>query len=106
MGFEQLSSAPMTASDPIAEGADDIIGHVNADHTHHLIEYLRAFTHVQDATDARMTAVDRTGFDIEAKTPAGTVVERIPWSFTLELRHQVREEMVRLTQQAQAKLSI
>jgi hypothetical protein len=91
--------------DPIAPVAGEIMRHVNREHTHHLLEYLRAFTPVQHATDARMTSLDREGFDVEAVTPAGTTSIRIPWSTRLDERAQVREEMVRLTEEAQAKLS-
>jgi putative heme iron utilization protein len=94
-----------TESDPIAPAAEAIMGHVNGDHTNNLVEYLRAFTDVADATEARMVGVDRNGFDIEAKTPAGSKTVRIPWGKTLERREQVREEMVRLSTEAQAKLS-
>lgn len=59
----------MDEPDPIAAAAADIMRHVNEDHSDSLLDYLRAFTGVADATDARMTGVDREGFDIEADTP-------------------------------------
>lgn len=93
-------------TDPIAAAAKPIMSHVNGDHTDNLIEYLRAFTEVQDATDAQMIGIDRDGFDIEAVTPGGVRTARVPWPARLTERAQVREEMVRLTQQAQAKLGI
>ena len=95
-----------TDLDPIAEASLPITRHINGEHTDNLIEYLRAYTGVHDATDARMTGVDRDGFDIEAQTPSGVKVERIPWPQRLERREQVREEMVRMTVEAKAKLGL
>lgn len=96
----------MTDIDPIAEASLPITRHVNGEHTDNLIEYLRAYTGVQDATDAKMTGVDRDGMDIEAVTPAGVVTERIAWPARLERREQVREEMVRMTVAAKEKLGL
>jgi len=92
--------------DPISEASVQISRHVNGEHTENLIEYLRAFSEVQDATDATMTAVDRDGFDIEAVTPQGVRTARIPWGKRLERREQAREEMVRMTVEAKAKLGL
>jgi putative heme iron utilization protein len=92
--------------DPIAEASVPITRHVNGEHTDNLIEYLRVYAEIGDATDARMTGVDRDGFDIEAQTPDGVRVARIPWGQRLERREQVREEMVRLTVEAKAKLGL
>lgn len=95
-----------TETDPIAEAAVPISRHVNGEHTENLLEYLRAFTDVQDATDARMTGCDRDGFDVEAVRPSGAEAVRIPWGSRLERREQVREEMVRLTIEAKQKLGL
>lgn len=106
MGIRLLGGLSMdTGEDPIAAAATPIMRHVNGEHTENLIEYLRAFSGVVVATGARMVGVDRDGFDIEATTPDGRQTVRIPWASRLERRDQVREEMVRMTQEAQAKLS-
>lgn len=104
-GRADASIVPAMEPDPIEAAATDIMHHVNDDHVANLIEYLRAFGDVPDATAALMVGVDRHGFDIEAQTPAGTKTVRIPWATRLERREQVREEMVRMAQEAQAKLS-
>jgi putative heme iron utilization protein len=96
----------VTDDDPIAAASLPITRHVNGEHTENLIEYLRAFTGVQDATDAKMTGVDRDGMEIEAVTPGGVVTERIAWPARLERREQVREEMVRMTVEAKEKLGL
>jgi putative heme iron utilization protein len=95
-----------TEIDPIAEATVPICRHVNGEHVENLIEYLRAFTEVQDATDARMSAVDRDVMTIEAVTPTGAKTVTIPWSSRLERREQVREEMVRMTVEAKDKLGL
>ena len=92
-------------TDPIATAAEAIMGHVNGDHEENLLEYLRAFTDIHDATGALMTGVDREGFDIEATTGTGRVTRRIAWPVTLDRREQVREEMTRMTHDAQARLA-
>ena len=93
-------------ADPIAAAATPITRHVNGEHTANLIEYLRVYADVHDATDARMTDVDRRGFDVEAVTPAGTRTVRIAWPEPLERREQVRETMVQMTQHARASLGL
>lgn len=96
----------MSDTDPIAEASVPISRHVNGEHTDNLLEYLRAFADVQDASDARMLGVDRDGMEIEAQTASGTRTVRIPWGQTLERREQVREEMVRMTVEAKEKLGL
>jgi len=95
----------MSDDDPIAAAAGPITGHVNDDHPESLLEYLRAFSDVHDATSATMTGVDRDGFDIEATTPSGLRAVRIPWPQRLERREQVREVMVQMADEARRKLS-
>src|SRR5688500_6360319 len=92
--------------DPIVPVAPQIMKHVNDEHVENMIEYLRAFTDVQDATFAMAVAMDRHGMDIEAETPGGKQTRRIGWSEELTERPQVREQMVRLTNEAHAKLGI
>lgn len=92
--------------DPIKDASVQISRHVNGEHIENLIEYLRAYTEIQDATDALMLGVDKDGFDIEAKTPSGVKVARVPWGQRLEAREQVRHEMMRLTVEAKAKLGL
>ena len=95
-----------TEADPIAEASTPITRHVNGEHTENLLEYLRAYTEIDDATEALMLGVDRDGFDIEAKTPSGVKVARVAWGQRLEAREQVRHEMMRLTIEAKEKLGL
>lgn len=96
----------MTDIDPIAEASVPISRHVNGEHTENLIEYLNVFADVSGVDDARMLGVDRHGMEIEARTPAGVQVVKIPWRTTLDRREQVREEMVAMTIEAKAKLGL
>lgn len=52
--------------DPLAPHAADIVGHMNADHAGAIVELCHAYAGRADVTAARMTAVDRYGFEVVA----------------------------------------
>ncbi|MFC7330274.1 DUF2470 domain-containing protein [Marinactinospora rubrisoli] len=81
-----------------------ITRHMNEDHAADTLLICRALGGVPAATAARMTGLDATGGDFAA-TVAGTEVPvRIPWSAPLTERAQVRREVVRMYQEARARL--
>ena len=53
-------------TDPLAESADSILEHMNADHREALVLYCRVFSGVE-ADEATMTAIDRLGFRVRAR---------------------------------------
>jgi putative heme iron utilization protein len=70
-GFGRMSwvdpEAYATAeADPLAAHAAGIIGHMNADHAAAMVELCHAYAGRTDVTAARMTAVDRYGFEVVA----------------------------------------
>jgi putative heme iron utilization protein len=52
--------------DPLAPHAAGIVGHMNDDHAAALVELCHAYAGRDDVTAARMTAVDRYGFEVVA----------------------------------------
>ncbi len=52
--------------DPLAPHAAAIVAHMNADHAGALVELSHAYAGRTDVTGARMTAVDRYGFEVVA----------------------------------------
>lgn len=66
LGPESLSLDP--AADPLCDGADGVIEHMNADHANALVMYAKAFKGL-DVTGAKMVGVDQFGFDVECEEP-------------------------------------
>jgi putative heme iron utilization protein len=84
--------------DPLAETAQEIIAHMNADHPDALLSIVRRSTG-EIATEASMTAVDRLGFHVRLKTGDGFHGRRV--AFPREVRNKeearaVLVEMVRV----------
>lgn len=50
-----------------------IIEHMNTDHPSSIADYCRAFGDEPETTDARIVALDRSGFEVVAQTPKGPV---------------------------------
>ncbi len=90
--------------DPLAPSAEGIIGHMNEDHADANLAYAQAFTRAKDATAARMTAVDRYGFDLMVDTPAGSKPARIAFDEPVGTPEQVRKAVVALVKKARAQL--
>jgi putative heme iron utilization protein len=95
---EYLSSQP----DPLAGSMAEIIQHMNADHKDALALLARGFARI-DSEEATMTAVDRLGFHVRLKTPAGMRGARI--AFLREVRSSVetRKVLVEMVQQARQR---
>src|SRR5579862_5206816 len=57
--------------DPLARAAAGVMAHMNADHAEAMVLYCKAFSKATDITAAKMTGVDRYGFEMSAKTADG-----------------------------------
>ncbi len=57
--------------DPLAASAGGIIAHMNDDHADAMVVYCKAFSKATDISAARMTGVDRYGFEMSAETTEG-----------------------------------
>lgn len=99
---EYLGAEP----DPLREAAADVITHMNDDHADALVAYCKAFGGVLDTTGARMTGLDRHGFDVVAVTPSGEQPVRVAFIHRKPVNaEQVRQELIRLVQEARARLA-
>jgi heme iron utilization protein len=83
MGWVQASDYEQAQADPLADAANKIIEHMNADHQDGLILLARAFAGIE-SQEAAMTAVDRLGFHVRLKTQDGMRGARI--AFLREVR--------------------
>lgn len=93
---DYLAASP----DPLRPDARRIIDHMNDDHSAALITFSRIFGSSPDTTAARMTAVDRYGFDIIATTREGDQAVRIGFGDPCSTSEQVRAKMVEMVRRA------
>ena len=70
MGWVTPEDYTSAEPDPLADAADRILSHMNADHTDSLSLLARAHSSLE-GTEAQMTAVDRLGFHMRLKTAEG-----------------------------------
>ena len=99
MGWVAASEYSQAQPDPLVESKNDIIRHMNADHSDALILLAKRFAGIE-AQEANMTSVDRLGFHVRLKTRDGVRGARI--AFLREVRNpaQTREVFVEMVQQA------
>jgi putative heme iron utilization protein len=92
--------------DPIARDGADVLAHMNDDHADALLLYARAFTAATDATRARMTAVDRYGFELSIDTPRGRGPARLAFSAPIASKDEARKALVALVREARSTLGV
>ena len=99
MGWVPASDYSAAQADPLAEHKNDIMRHMNADHTDALILLAKRFAGIE-AQEAEMTSVDRLGFHLRLKTQDGVKGTRV--AFLREVRDpsQTREVFVEMVKQA------
>ena len=102
MSWVEAADFEAAEPDPLAPSAAGIIEHMNADHADANLAYAHAFTRATDATAARMTALDRYGFDLMVDTPAGSKPARVAFAQPVTTPEQVREAVVALLKKARA----
>jgi putative heme iron utilization protein len=88
--------------DPLAPFAAGILEHMNADHAETMVLYCKAFSRATDTSAARMTGVDRYGFEMSATTGSGPRPIRLAFSRQVETAEAVRRELVELAKKARA----
>ena len=95
----------MKPGDPVSEGAERAINHLNEDHGNALLDMARAIGGCPEATAARCVDADRTGLDLVATTPAGRTEVRVAYDEPIEGPEGLRKATVKLAQRARAKLA-
>ena len=86
--------------DPLASASKGILTHMNDDHADAVLAYATKLAGVADATGATMTAVDRYGFELALKTPAGPRAVRLAFDEPVATNDEVRRAMVALVKRA------
>jgi heme iron utilization protein len=99
MGWVASDDYQSAAPDPLADDAPRIIEHMNADHADALRLLVREFASL-DADEARMTAVDRLGFDVRLKTGDRVHGARIPFLSEVKSVEESRKMPVAMTRRA------
>ncbi|TPW21923.1 MAG: hypothetical protein FD126_193 [Elusimicrobia bacterium] len=83
MGWVEASDFAAAAPDPLAEAASGILEHMNRDHEAAMLDIARHLKDVE-ASEAKMTAVDRLGFHLRLK--AADRVRSVRVAFPQEVR--------------------
>lgn len=94
----------MKAGDPVSEGAERAIAHLNDDHADALLDMARALGGCPEATAARCVDADRAGLDLIARTAAGEVGVRVAYDEPIDAPEGLRKATVKLAQRASATL--
>jgi putative heme iron utilization protein len=105
MSWVEIADWRSAKPDPIAQYADGIIEHMNADHADALVAYCHAFTKATDTTRATMTSIDRYGFEMSAETSRGPRPIRLAFPQTIATADDARREMVAMVKRARASRS-
>lgn len=96
----------MKPGDPVSEGAERAIDHLNGDHDDALLEMARALGGCPEATAARCVDADRTGLDLVVRTPHGEAEARVDYEEPIEGPEGLRKATVQLAQKARAELGM
>lgn len=99
MGWVTAEDYRSAESDPLADAADGIISHMNADHAETMILLARIHAGLE-ATEAQMTAVDRLGFHVRLKTDQGMKGARIAFDREVRSVLETREVLVQMVKSA------
>lgn len=105
MSWVEIADWRSATPDPMAEHAQAIIDHMNADHADALVAYCHAFTKASDATEATMTSIDRYGFEMSAQTSRGPRPIRLAFPQPIATADDARREMVAMVKRARASRS-
>ncbi|HET6998579.1 MAG TPA: DUF2470 domain-containing protein [Solirubrobacterales bacterium] len=96
----------MKPGDPVSEGAERAIDHLNEDHDDALLEMAQALGGRPEATAARCVDADRTGLDLVVQTPNGEAEVRVLYDEPIEAPEGLRKATVMLAQKARAELGM
>ena len=91
--------------DPLAPHAAGAIAHMNADHAGTMALYCQAFSRATEVSSATMTGVDRYGFEMSAKTPAGPRPVRVAFATPVTTPDELRAALVAMAKDARSRLA-
>jgi len=90
--------------DPLDPSAAGIIAHMNADHADAMVLFCRAFSKATEVTAARMTGVDRYGFEMSAMTPMGPRPVRLAFGRSVSTPEEARAALIAMVKDARVTL--
>lgn len=93
---EWLAAEP----DPLSDDAPALVDHMNADHAAAMLDCCHGLTRAKAATAARMTSVDRYGFEMSVTTGKGPRPVRLAFSRTVWSAAEARDELIALAKKA------
>jgi len=91
--------------DPLAAAGTGVIAHMNADHADALVLYCRAFSKATDVATARMTGIDRYGFEMSAMTSEGPRPVRLAFAEPVHTPEEARAALVSMLNDARGSLA-
>ena len=101
MGWIAAGDYAAAHPDPLADDAPQIVEHMNADHAGALVRIVHAFAGLE-AEEARMTSVDRLGFEVRLKTADRVHGARIPFLAEVNSVGECRRMLVEMSRRAPA----
>ena len=102
MGWVEAEAYTQAEPDPLATAAAGILTHMNQDHTDSMILLARSHAALE-ATEARMTSVDRLGFTLSLKTAEGAKGTRVNFPSEVRTPTETRRALVHMVQQARTQ---
>jgi heme iron utilization protein len=101
MGWVSAEEYSSAQPDPLADAAQAIIQHMNADHADALLLIARRFAG-EAATEASMTSVDRLGFHLRLKTGDTVHGRRVAFLREARSKDEARAVLVEMTREARS----
>lgn len=100
MSWVDAASYRAAEPDPLARTSSGILAHMNTDHADAVLLYATKLARLPTATAAKMTAVDRYGFDLAVVTPDGKRSARLAFDEPVASTDEVRRATITLLERA------
>lgn len=92
--------------DPLGPAAAGIVDHMNADHADAMVLYCKAFSMATEIVSATMTAIDRYGFEMSAKTNEGPRPVRLAFPTPVSTPTEARGTLIAMLKDARRQLGM
>ena len=99
MGWVDAADYAAAQADPLAESSAGILEHMNADHEDALLAIAKHLKNVE-ASEAKMTSVDRLGFHVRLTTPERARSVRIGFPSEIRTAADCRKALVGMVNEA------
>jgi len=94
----------MSLEEALDQIKDDVIAHMNDDHSDANLVYVKALAGLTDAMSARMTDFDRYGVSLTAEVPDGVSEVRVSFLEPLAKAEGIRPALIKLLKYARERL--